>query len=134
MKPKTENLARCIQTLQASLDMLQRADPASIEYEIYRNATIKGFELVLETTGKLLRKALEPYFASSRMADELHFKDLFRHAVKHGLLGLDEVERWFSYRDNRNTTAHDYGEIFAEETLRLLPKFIADAERLRKRI
>nr|VFK12052.1 MAG: Nucleotidyltransferase substrate binding protein like [Candidatus Kentron sp. LPFa]VFK28502.1 MAG: Nucleotidyltransferase substrate binding protein like [Candidatus Kentron sp. LPFa] len=134
MKPKTENLARCIQTLRASLDMLQRADPASIEYEIYRNATSKGFELVLETTGKLLRKAIKPYFASSRMADELDFKDLFRYVAKHGLLGLDEVERWFSYRDNRNTTAHDYGEIFAEETLRLLPKFIADAERLRKRI
>jgi len=31
---------------------------------------------------------------------------------------LEEVERWFAYRDNRNDTAHDYGEGFANETLR----------------
>ena len=31
------------------------------------------------------------------------------------------------YRDNRNTTAHDYGVGFAEETLTLLPSFISDA-------
>lgn len=36
------------------------------------------------------------------------------------------VERWFSYRDNRNNTAHDYGVGFAEETLALMPKFITD--------
>ena len=35
-----------------------------------------------------------------------------------------------SYRDNRNTTAHDYGERFAEATLALLPGFIADAQAL----
>ena len=36
------------------------------------------------------------------------------------------MERWFSYRDNRNNTAHDYGVGFAEETLALMPKFITD--------
>ena len=43
---------------------------------------------------------------------------------------LEEVERWFAYRDNRNNTAHDYGENFARETLRLMPGFIADVTRL----
>ena len=33
-------------------------------------------------------------------------------------------------RDNRNTTAHDYGERFAEATLKLLPAFIVDANAL----
>lgn len=68
---------------------------------------------------------------TSKQADQLTFKDIFRHAAKHGLLELEEVERWLIYRDNRNDTAHDYGEGFAEETLRLLPQFIIDAERLR---
>jgi len=34
------------------------------------------------------------------------------------------------YRDNRNDTTHDYGEGFAEGTLRLLPGFIVDAKRM----
>ena len=41
-----------------------------------------------------------------------------------------EVERWFEYRDNRNDTAHDYGLVFAETTLKLLPTFLADAKAL----
>ena len=32
--------------------------------------------------------------------------------------------------DNRNNTAHDYGEGFAKETLILLPGFIADVKKL----
>jgi len=105
MKLNTEHLGRCIQTLENSLELLRDSEPESIDYEIYRNATVKGFELALGTTGKLLRKALKPYFATSRAVDELYFKDLFRHAAKHGLLIVEEVERWFLYRDNRNTTA-----------------------------
>ena len=34
------------------------------------------------------------------------------------------------YRDNRNSTAHDYGVGFAESTLQLLPQFIIDARSL----
>ena len=40
------------------------------------------------------------------------------------------VERRLRYRDNRNDTAHDYGEGFAETTLKLLPGFIVDARAL----
>lgn len=43
---------------------------------------------------------------------------------------LEEVERWFAYRDNRNDTAHDYGEGFANETMKLLPAFIIDVRTL----
>lgn len=130
----TKHLERCIQTLEHSLKMLKQNEPGSIEYEIFRNATVKGFELTLETSGKLLRKALKPYFANSPAVDALTYKEVFRHASKHGLLRAEEVERWFNYRDNRNTTAHDYGESFAEETLTLLPDFIADARKLQEQI
>ena len=47
---------------------------------------------------------------------------------------MEEVERWFDYRDNRNVTAHDYGEGFAEETMALLPGFVADAKTLREKL
>jgi nucleotidyltransferase substrate binding protein (TIGR01987 family) len=130
MPLNTEHLARCILTLEKSLELLQSAEAGSIQYEIYRNAVVKGFELTLETAGKLLKKALKPYFASNRAVDELTFKDLFRSAAKHGLMSVEEVERWFAYRNNRNSTAHDYGIKFAEETLKLISPFIEDAKRL----
>ncbi len=132
MNLTTEHLARCIETLEKSLGHLRGVQAGSIDYEIFRNATVKGFELTLETAGKLLRKAVKSYVGNPRSVDELTFKDVFRHAAKHGLLDSAAVERWFSYRDNRNSTAHDYGEGFAEETLALLPGFITDARRVEK--
>ena len=42
----------------------------------------------------------------------------------------EAVERWLRYRDHRNDTAHNYGENFAEATLKLLPAFVADAKAL----
>jgi nucleotidyltransferase substrate binding protein (TIGR01987 family) len=123
---RTEHLARCIQTLESSLVQLRKAPAGSIDYEIFRNAAVKGFELTLETAGKLLRKAIS-YTGNPRAVDELSYKDVLRHAAKHGLMDVAAVERWFTYRDNRNNTAHDYGEGFAEETLGLMPDFIVDA-------
>lgn len=134
MKLNTDHLKRCIETLRQSISLLTKQKPDSIEYEIFRNATIKGYELTLETAGKLLKKALKPYFANPKEVDQLVFKDVFRHASKHGLLSIEEAKRWFTYRDNRNNTAHDYGFGFAEETLKLLPTFVDDAQRLKDRL
>lgn len=127
MTLNTDHLQRCIRTLEASLDMLSRAAPDGIDYEVFRNAAVKGFELVLEITGKLLRKALKAYGGSPKAVDELFDRDVLRHAGKHGLMSPEEIGRWFAYRDNRNNTAHDYGEGFARETLSLMPSFLDDA-------
>ena len=130
MNLRTEHLGRCIQTLEKSVVQLNQTEPNTIDYEILRNAAVKGFELTLETAGKLLRKALKSYTGSPRAVDELTYKDVLRHAAKHALMDTSAVERWFAYRDNRNNTAHDYGIGFAEETLVLLPAFITDARAL----
>lgn len=130
MNLNTDHYARCIRTLETSLQQLEQADAESIEYEVFRNAVVKGYELTLETAGKLLRKVLKAYTGSPREIDGLSYKDVLRRASKHGLMTTDEVERWFAYRDNRNNTAHDYGVGFAEETLKLLPGFVSDARHL----
>ncbi len=132
MTLNTAHLGRCIETLRQSLKLLFQKKPDSLEYEIFRNATVKGYELTLETAGKLLKKALKPYFANPKEVDQLVFKDIFRHGAKHGFLTIDEAARWFVYRDNRNNTAHDYGVGFAEETLTLLSQFVEDAQRLKE--
>ena len=131
MALNTDHLLRCLDTLEHSVAMLRKQQINSIEYEVFRNAVIKGYELSLETSGKLLKKALKPYFASPLEVEQLVFKDVFRQASKHGLLSLQESKRWFDYLDNRNNTAHDYGIGFAEETLRLISQFITDAKRLK---
>jgi len=127
MNIETEYYERCIRTLQNAFTLLNKANPDTIDYDMYRSACIKEFEIILEQSGKLLRKVLEPYFHSSKEVDKLYFKDLFRHAVLRSLITDEVCERWLEYRDNRNNTAHDYGINFAEETLILLPSFIADS-------
>jgi nucleotidyltransferase substrate binding protein (TIGR01987 family) len=126
----TEYFLRCIDTLEkahAHLTVLSKED---LVYDIYRAACVKEFEIILEQSGKLLKKCLSEYFATPKQADQLNFKDIFRFAAKHSLMTLEESERWLRYRDNRNSTAHDYGIDFAEQTLALLPQFILDAKQL----
>ena len=126
----TTYLERCIATLDKAQQLLKAADPENIDYDMYRSACVKEFEIILEQSGKLLRKVLKPYFQSSKAVDQLIFKEVFRNATLRSLLNTDACERWLVYRDNRNSTAHDYGVNFAEETLALLPQFIADAKEL----
>ena len=130
MPINTDFLVRCINTLESAFEQLQGREPDDTLYDIFRAAAVKEFELVLEQSGNLLKKRLQPYFASNRQADRLTFKDAFRYAAKHDLIAVEACERWFAYGDNRNDTAHGYGEEFAETTLRLLPQFIMDARDL----
>lgn len=130
----TTFLKRRLDTLESALQEIARHNPDSIAYDIYRAACVKEFESVLEQSGKLLRKRLRPWFASNLQVDRLTFKDVFRHAAKFGLIDIRACERWLHYRDNRNDTTHDYGQAFAEATLKLLPVFLADARALAEEI
>lgn len=125
------HLLRTADTLEQALIAIEKhGSREDILFDLYRNAAIKSFELSLETAGKLLRKALKAYGASPREVDKLVFNDVLRHAGKHSLLDTAAVERWLAYRANRNSTAHDYGEGFANETLTLLPQYLADVRQL----
>lgn len=128
----TEYFKKNIDVLQKSYNLLQTAEEGSVEYEVYRNSLVKGFELSLEQSGKLLKKKITPYFASKKAADMLSFKDIFRHALKYSLITEEETKRWLRYRDNRNNTAHDYGQAFAQETISLVKDFLTDIEHLKE--
>lgn len=128
----TDYLMRCLETLEKSYKMILTVEEGSIDYEMYRNSLVKGFEMTLEQSGKLLKKRLVPYFATKKSVDALTFKDIFRTAAKHSLIDEQTVTRWFKYRDNRNNTANDYGREFAEETLKLIDDFIDDVSKLKQ--
>jgi nucleotidyltransferase substrate binding protein (TIGR01987 family) len=123
-------LERCILALEKAVELFLKSEPDSIESDMYRSACVKEFEIILEQSGKLLKKALNAYFHSSKEVDKLTFKAIFRQAAHHSIISIEETERWLAYRDNRNSTAHDYGARFAEETIELLPQFIKDAQKL----
>jgi len=91
---------------------------------------VNAFEIILEQSGKLLKECLQPCFHSPKAVEQLYFKDIFRQAVRHGLLAPKQAKRWLAYRDNRNVTTRDYGVGFAEETMTLMPEFIEDARKL----
>ncbi len=130
----TDHLQRCIQTLESSLRFYQQAEAGSIDQEIFRNAIIKGYELTQETAFKLIKKALKEYGHAGKTLNATPIKEILRMAAVHDLMTVAEVERWFRYRDNRNNTAHDYGEAFATETLALLPAFLSDIQSLANRL
>lgn len=131
MTLNVEQLLRTAQTLEKALyEIEQHRAHDDVLFDLYRNAAIKSFELSLEMTGKLLRKVLKAYGGSPRSVDALVFNDVLRHAGKHGLMDTLTVERWLHYRTNRNNTAHDYGEGFANETLQLLSQYLQDVRQL----
>ena len=106
----TAFFTRCIQTLDKAHSRVHTCEEGSIEYDMYRSACVKEFEIILEQAGKLLRKCLKDFVHSPKAIDRLVFKEVFRQAAQHDLLTIEEVERWLVYRDNRNNTAHDYGK------------------------
>jgi len=126
----TTYVRKCIGTLGKAYRLIVETGENDPHYDLYRSEVVKEYEIILEQCGKLLRKALKPYFHSSMEVDRLYFKDVFRHAVLRGIIADEACERWLTYRDNRNDTAHDYGAQFANETLQLIPQFIVDANGL----
>lgn len=126
-KLDTTYLERCISTLNKAYGLLVESDIEELDYDMYRSACVKEYEIIIEQCGKLLRKILKPYFHSSKAVDQLYFKQVFKECVLRSIITPELCERFLGYRDNRNNTAHDYGVNFAEETLVLLPQFIEDA-------
>lgn len=130
----TQSLIQVLNTLQAGLLRLKQSKADTVEYDLFRNATVKSFELATEIAGKLLRKALKSFDYDARTIDRLVYKDVLRTAGKQGLLNFEELERWLNYREHRNLTAHTYGEKLADQTIQVLNAFEADCRALSERI
>ncbi len=125
-------LQRCLATLSYASQRLAGLDSAAdeLEYDVIRAACAKEFELTLEMSVKLLRRALQDYFASGRQVAELTVREMLRHAGVRGMLILEEVDRWLAYRDYRNAAAHDYAQLKADEIVQILPHYQIDAQKL----
>ena len=121
-------LERCLGTLKRAHARLLEAGPDAEDHDLFRAACVKEFELIVEIVAKLLRRALREYVTSTHELAEMTYKDTFRTAARYGMFTRDEVDAWFLHRDNRNTTAHEYGQNFAEKIVVSLPQFIRNAD------
>ncbi len=135
MNIDTTFLRQCIAKIERSVEEYEQLeDSVDSVNEIYLEIIVAQFEQVLEQSGKLLRKRLAPFFASNLHVDRLEYKDLFRHAARHGLIEIDVVERWFGYRDFRGATAGKTSERSPVAIFELTPSLIVDARSLAEMI
>ena len=68
----TAYITKCNTALQRAYNLLSKYDKEEIEYEIYRSAVIKEFEIILEQSGKLLKKVLKPYLHTYQFQNKHH--------------------------------------------------------------
>lgn len=96
-------LKRALATLEEAL--------AAPDSSFVRDATVKRYEYTYELSGKMMQR-----FLAGREEDiPPTRRDLFREAAGFGL--IDDPRVWFGFHENRNKTAHAYGEKAAREVI-----------------
>ena len=124
------SMENCLDSVQRAYGGLLEKVAGSFEYDVYRSACVKEFELLLEVAVKLVRRVLREYVTSTGALADMTFKEVLRTAAHNNLLSLDEVDKWFLYRDIRNGSAHEYGADLATRVVTVLPAFIQSAQSL----
>lgn len=130
MGPETKFIENCLATLERAKSLLSGISPEHPDYNVFRIACIKEFELVLEISSKLVRKKLKEYTVFPESVDDMVFKDVFRNAVLRNILSDSEGTNWFRYRELYIESADDYRDEITDKILGILPQFISDSRTL----
>jgi len=118
-------------SLRKAVDSLGRAikrSKSNPSDEELRDAVIQRFEYTYELCWKMLKRQLEAESPNPAIIDTLSFHDLFREAAEKGF--IDNVESWFTYREQRNITSHTYDQKKAISVQQTAFVFINDAQKL----
>jgi nucleotidyltransferase substrate binding protein (TIGR01987 family) len=96
-------LKRALATLEEAL--------AAPDSGFVRDSIVKRFEYTYELSWKMMQRFL------ARREDDIPptRRELFRDAARLGL--IDDPRVWFVFHENRNKTAHAYGEKAAREVI-----------------
>ena len=100
--------------------------------EELRDAVIQRFEYTYELSWKMLKRRIEQDHPNPQQVDEMSFHDLFREGGERGL--VENVEKWFTYRKQRNITSHVYDRKKAESVYATALDFAVDAQNLLLRL
>lgn len=111
-----------------SLDKASKRSMKSPEDEEVRDAVIQRFEYCYELSWKMLKRRLKADAASPEEIDRMSFKELIREGAVRGF--VENPEKWFEYREQRNITSHIYDKKKAESVYKTALKFLPDAQKL----
>lgn len=120
----------CIQTFELAFEQLTRAGESSLEFDMFRDASLQEFDTIMEHTGKILRKMLLQFVHSRAVLKSLPYKDIYRKSGQYGLIGVEQIEQWLLFHENRCTPGTEVGERFVQETLPLFTQIRAEAYKI----
>lgn len=124
-------LRLALKHLEAQLANYQNAgsrpELTQLDREGLRESVIQRFETAYDTCWKLTKKHLEEALGLAEAPSSP--KPVLRLANENRLLD-DRIEAWLAYADARVATAHDYSGEKAEQTVAVVPGFLADAVQL----
>ena len=127
------SLRDALAALDTSLRYLESelaADPGLRDQ--FRAAAIQAFEFTYELSFKFMKRQLEQMVSAPVAVDEMSFMQVVRASAEAGL--LEEVSRFFEYREARNITSHSYDKRTAERIVAVLPRFALDVHALLQRL
>ena len=111
-----------------SLDKASKRSLDSPDDEEVRDAVIQRFEYCYELSWKMLKRKLKIDFATPEDVDRMSFKELIREGAVRGF--VENPEKWFEYREQRNITSHIYDEKKAKSVYKTAMQFLPDAQKL----
>jgi len=117
-----------LESALASLGKAIRRSVAAPEDEEVRDAVIQRFEYTYELCWKMVKRRLEMDVPVPAEVDAMSFRALMREAGERGL--VQDVSRWFVYREQRNITSHTYDASKAKSVYETALQFHPDAEAL----
>lgn len=89
-----------------------------------KDSCIKRFEYTYETAKKIMNKFLKKEY--DKTEKELSINNIFREMYGLGL--INNFENWVDYRENRNTSVHEYDITKTYPIINLVPNFISDVD------
>lgn len=97
---------------------------------VLEDAVIKRFEYTLEISKKIMKKVLKKFY--DKQEEELTVNNIFR--FMYGYNYISDWERWRTYHEKRNITAHEYNLEKSRKLLGLIPDFLRDTKELIKNL
>ena len=122
-------LRRAMDRLREAIEERERLP----DNDFVRDSVVQRFEFTFELSAAMLRRFLKTYSVKQGDVHDLTFPSLIRAGSENGLL-LHGWDRWYDYRQARNTTSHAYDEVLAKLATELAPVFLEEAEYLYKRL
>lgn len=117
------NLKNSFSTLkECYFDYTQQKDEKIKTY--IKDSCVKRFEYTYETAKKIMNKFLKKEY--DKTEKELSINNIFREMFALGL--IDNFENWVGYREQRNTSAHEYDITKTYPIIDLVPRFISDID------